>query len=85
LLDEDWRSITQTNQMNAILQNNSNYQIMKKLVLVLALIATFTITSCKERDVEGETETTDTTTFEAPTVDTVETTTTVEVDTLSTE
>lgn len=58
---------------------------MKKLVLVLALVATFAITSCKDRDVEGETETTDTTTVVTPTVDTVETTTTVEVDTLSTE
>ena len=59
---------------------------MKKIVLLLALVATFAITtSCKDREVEETTETVDTTTVVTPSVDNVETTTTVEVDTLSTE
>lgn len=60
---------------------------MKKLVLslVFLLALTVSVTSCKDKDVEESTETADTTVVVTPEVDTVETTTTVEVDTLSTK
>jgi len=60
---------------------------MKKLVLSVAfmLVLATSLTSCKDKDVEGTTETADTTVVVNPSVDTVQTTTTVEVDTLSTE
>lgn len=67
------------------MQNNSNYQIMKKLSVAFMLVLATSVTSCKDKDVEEATDTTDTTVVVTPEVDTVQTTTTVEVDTLSTE